>query len=174
MTSNPTRRSRVWLCAAVGAIAALPSALPAVAHADTGPLFNPAFNLVFNPAFDSDETNSHSIFVIDARDTVAKPSPTQAYSGGLSTLDGPNASEVFAPDDIIDHLLDPAIPFVDRAELDQVLRHGSGDLAWVDDAEQTLFEAVDLPSAPLPEPGGLLLLATGAVPLLGAIRRRLS
>jgi hypothetical protein len=170
MTSNPTRRSRVWLSAAVGAIAALPSALPAVAHADTGPLFN----LVFNPAFDSDEANSHSIFVIDARDTIAKPSPTQAYSGALPTLDGPNASEVFAPSDIIDHLLDPAIPFVDRAELDQVLRQGSGDLAWVDDAEQTLFEAVDLPSAPLPEPGGLLLLATGAVPLLGAIRRRLS
>jgi hypothetical protein len=150
MTPNPNRRARVWLSAAAVAIAALPSALPAVAHADT-----------------------------DGPDLVANPSLTQAYSGALPTLYGPNTTDVFASSDIIHPLIGPAIPFVDGGKLDQMLRQGSGDLTWVDDAERTLFEAVDLPSAPLPEPGGLLLLATGAAPLLGAIRlgairRRLS
>jgi hypothetical protein len=49
--------------------------------------------------------------------------------------------------------------------------NGSGDFAWVDGLQETIFEAVD---QSIPEPGSLLLLATGALILIGTARRRLN
>jgi hypothetical protein len=48
--------------------------------------------------------------------------------------------------------------------------HSRGDIVFDDYFSEQWFEAIDLT---IPEPGGILLLGSGALTAIGAMRRRL-
>jgi hypothetical protein len=96
--------------------------------------------------------NGHEVYF----GTFPTPSPNLEMSG------------IYAGPNLTDHLTDPSA--IDST-LDQVVMNGSGDFAWVDGRNETIFEAVN---QSIPEPGTLLLLATGSLTLIGTIRRRLN
>jgi hypothetical protein len=50
--------------------------------------------------------------------------------------------------------------------------NASGDFVWADGREEDFFEAIDLTTAPTPEPSSILLIGTGALFAAGAMRRR--
>jgi hypothetical protein len=56
--------------------------------------------------------------------------------------------------------------------LDQVVMNASGDFVWADGRDELFFEAIDLTTAPTPEPGSILLVGTGALAAAAAMRRR--
>jgi hypothetical protein len=56
---------------------------------------------------------------------------------------------------------------------DQVFLNSLGDFAWTDGNSDEIFEAVDSSrSAATPEPGTLLLVATGLLTFMAAVRRK--
>jgi hypothetical protein len=83
----------------------------------------------------------------------------------------PETHGIFTGPNLTDRLTDPSVI---ASTLDQVVMNGSGDLASVDGLHETVFVAVDQASRSLPEPGSLLLLATGSLTLIGTIGRRLN
>jgi hypothetical protein len=85
------------------------------------------------------------------------PTPAGPGTEGRAIFTGPNITDI--------------LPI--GGTLDQVVMNGSGDFAWVDGAQEMVFEAVDLTTAPVPEPRSLLFLATGSLTLIAVIRRRL-
>jgi hypothetical protein len=97
----------------------------------------------------------------------------EVYYATFPTPGGPNPEgmDIFTGPNLTDRLTDPSVI---TSTLDQVAMNGSGDFAWVDGLDETIFEAVDLTSPKVPEPTSLLFLATGSLALVGAIRRRLS
>jgi hypothetical protein len=99
----------------------------------------------------------------------------EVYFGNFPTPAGPNPEThgIFTGPNLTDRLTDPALLFVDSSTLDQVVMNGSGDFAWVNGLEETIFEAVDQTPSKVPEPTSLFFLATGSLTLIGAIRRRL-
>jgi hypothetical protein len=50
--------------------------------------------------------------------------------------------------------------------------NGLGDIVWDDYFSEEFYEAVDLQTAPAPEPDSFLLLVTGVMAVAGAICRR--
>jgi hypothetical protein len=71
---------------------------------------------------------------------------------------------IFTGPDITDLLI--------STPLDQVAMNASGDFVWADGREELFFEAIDLTTAPTPEPGSILLVGTGALAAAAAMRRR--
>jgi hypothetical protein len=53
---------------------------------------------------------------------------------------------------------------------DKLVLNGSGDFAWTDGIDEDIFEAVD---TTVPEPSTVLLVESGLISLIGALRRRL-
>lgn len=80
---------------------------------------------------------------------------------------------IFTGPDLTDHLIDPSDGDVNSSPLDQVVMNASGDFVWADGREEDFFEAIDLTTAPTPEPSSILLIGTGALFAAGAMRRRL-
>jgi hypothetical protein len=72
---------------------------------------------------------------------------------------------IFTGPDITDLLPGPGT-------LDQVAMNASGDFVWADGRDELFFEAIDLTTAPTPEPGSILLVGTGALAAAAAMRRR--
>jgi hypothetical protein len=98
----------------------------------------------------------------------------EVYFGTFPTPPpNPETRGIFTGPNLTDRLTDPALLFVDSSTLDQVVMNGSGDFAWVNGLEETIFEAVDQTPSKVPEPTSLFFLATGSLTLIGAIRRRL-
>jgi hypothetical protein len=89
---------------------------------------------------------------------------------GTFPIPGPNLEGmgIFTGPNLTDRLTDPSVI---SSTLDTVVMNASGDFAWVDGRDETIFEAVD---QSIPEPGSLLLVATGSLTLIGTIRRRLN
>jgi hypothetical protein len=93
----------------------------------------------------------------------------EVYFGTFPTPPpNPETRGIFTGPNLTDRLTDPSVI---TSTLDQVVMNGSGDFAWVDGRDETIFEAVD---QSVPEPGSLLLLATGSLTLIGTVRRRLN
>src|SRR5882724_7371770 len=97
----------------------------------------------------------------------------EVYFATFPTPAGPNPEEtgIFTGPNLTDRLTNPS---VSGDTLDQVLMNSSGDFAWVNARDETIVEAEDQTTRSLPEPGSLLLLATGSLTLIGTIRRRLT
>jgi hypothetical protein len=96
----------------------------------------------------------------------------EVYLGTFSTPPpNPEKRGIFTGPNLTDRLTDPLMPFVESSTLDQVVMNSSGDFAWVDGLEETIFEAVD---QSVPEPGSLSFLATGTLILIATVRRRLN
>ena len=97
----------------------------------------------------------------------------EVYFAMFPTPAGPNPDEtgIFTGPNLTDRLTNPS---VSGSTLDQVVINGSGDFAWVNARDETIVEAVNQTTRSLPEPGSLLLLATGSLTLIGTIRRRLT
>jgi hypothetical protein len=97
----------------------------------------------------------------------------EVYFGTFPTPAGPNpeTSGIFTGPNLTDLLTNPS---VSGSTLDQVVLNSSGDFAWVDARDETIFEAEDQTTRSLPEPGTLLLLATGSLTLILTIPRRLN
>jgi hypothetical protein len=89
-----------------------------------------------------------------------------------------DARGIFTGSGDSDYLAESSILTAAGGSLDLVIMNASGDFAWSDGLNDSIFEAVDLTTTnpPVPEPSSLLLLATGALTLIpgvtGAIRRR--
>jgi len=97
----------------------------------------------------------------------------EVYFGTFPTPAGPNSetSGIFTGPSLTDLLTNPS---VSGSTLDQVVLNSSGDFAWVDARDETIFEAEDQTARSLPEPGTLLLLATGSLTLIATKPRRLN
>jgi hypothetical protein len=209
------KTAKLWLGAAVIAIAALRSTLPTPALADTFQIFNlgpsndrnifgidtsgavvismPLFGL-YKTYVDGVLTNSSTTIpnLIYDNGTACIPtvSPPVTWSPGIGNTRCNNGHEVYTglyPDpsnpnsfsfgiftgpDITDRLTDPAMPLVASSPLDAVVMNASGDFIWVDGRFDIFFEAIDLTTAPTPEPGSILLVGTGALAAAAAMRRR--
>jgi hypothetical protein len=101
--------------------------------------------------------NGHEVY----SGTIPAPPPQQKIEG------------IFTGPDPTDHLTDPSDGRVDSSPLDMVVMNASGDFAWVDGRDEIIFEAIDLTTAPIPEPGSILLVGTGIFwAAAGAMRRR--
>jgi hypothetical protein len=183
--------SKLLLSAAAIAIAALPSTLPTPALADTFQIFNRG------------GANAHTVFGIDTAGAVVIQSATgpgqallyqtcfdgviinsglgqtrcnnghEVYFAMFATPASPNPdhSGIFTGANLTDLLTNPS---VSGSTLDQVELNNSGDFAWVDARDETIFEAKDQTPKSLPEPGTLLLLATGSLTLIAIKPRRLN
>ena len=97
----------------------------------------------------------------------------ELYFATFPTPAGPNPEEtgIFTGPNLTDRLTNPS---VSGSTLDQVLMNSSGDFAWVNARDETIVEAEDQTTRSLPEPGSLILLATGSLTLIGTMRRRLT
>jgi hypothetical protein len=97
----------------------------------------------------------------------------EVYFGTFPTPAGPNpeTNGIFTGTSLADRLIDPS---VNGSTLDQIVLNGSGDFAWIDARDETVFKAKDQTTGSLPEPGSLLLLATGSLTLIATIPRRLN
>jgi hypothetical protein len=92
--------------------------------------------------------NGHEVYV------GTYPVPPNSFAFGIFT--GPDITD----------LLPISTP------LDQVAMNASGDFVWADGRDELFFEAIDLTTAPTPEPGNILLVGTGALAAAAAMRRR--
>jgi hypothetical protein len=69
---------------------------------------------------------------------------------------------------------DPVADFLHGGSGDRIIINAIGDIAWIDGAEETNWEAVDLTSREAPEPSTFALLGTGILSLAGMARRKFS
>jgi hypothetical protein len=67
---------------------------------------------------------------------------------------------------------DPVTDFLHNGSGDRIVINALGDVAWIDGAEETNWEAVDLTSRQAPEPSTFALLGIGILGLAGAARRK--
>jgi hypothetical protein len=63
------------------------------------------------------------------------------------------------------------LQFLHTGSADQVFLNSIGDFAWTDGRDEEIFEAIDNTTA-TPEPGSLLLVATGLLCFVAAVRRK--
>jgi hypothetical protein len=93
--------------------------------------------------------NGHEVYFASYQ--TAPPS----YINGIFT--GPNLSDLLTT----------------HGTLDGIVLNASGDYAWIDGLNEEFYQAIDLTPQFVPEPGSLLLLGTGLLASIGAIRRRI-
>jgi PEP-CTERM motif len=69
---------------------------------------------------------------------------------------------------------DQALSFLNTGSFDGGFINSNGDAIFIDGTYNTLVFVDDTTTNPIPEPASWLLLATGAIALLGAVRRKMS
>lgn len=196
------KSSRLWLNAAIAAIAVAAFAVPAIAYADTYQIY------------DLGDANGFAVYGINTSGTVvisdnlAGPTyytwsngaivntsltvPVLAYdngtpcspvlSPGITVIPSTKAScnngrEVFGGEYLgtnrgIYTGPDPT-DFLQNGTVDGLVLNSSGDFAWTDGLHEENFEAINLSTAMTPEPNSFILLGTGMFAALGTMRRRL-
>jgi hypothetical protein len=95
----------------------------------------------------------------------------EVFVASTSTLDLPH---IFTGPDPVADLLNGSFQSGVEASAFTPFLNASGDVAWMDPFEEEIFEAVDLTTNVVPEPGTLVLLATGVLGAAGALGRRLT
>ena len=68
---------------------------------------------------------------------------------------------------------DPVSSYLGRGSIDGGFMTANGNAFFIDGYNNTLDVALDLSTSPIPEPGSLVLLGTGALSLLGVARRKI-
>ena len=142
----------------------------------------------FETVYANDPT--HPVISVTAPALPVDPSPR---AGNVSSCDIPAAFEVIhefcgnghlffsalydAPPGGKDLLglfdgTDPTTDFLGRGSIDGGFMTANGNVFFIDGALDTLDVAVDLDTIPAPEPGSLMLLGTGALGMVGMMRRR--
>jgi hypothetical protein len=69
---------------------------------------------------------------------------------------------------------DPVTDFLHGGSGDRIIINAIGDIAWIDGADETNWEAVDLTSREAPEPSTFALLGTGILGFASMARRKFS
>ena len=120
--------------------------------------------------------------------TICHPPADPMFSGDLLPGVCNNGHEIYGTDILTPRpyhstIFDGPDPIADQVftgDIDRVYLNSSGDFALTSDEglfgldrDGLLFQAIDLTTRAIPEPGSMILLGTGVLGLVGTVRRRL-
>jgi hypothetical protein len=124
----------------------------------------------------------YKTYVDGVESAVSATAPIMDYDDGTSCQPTAQAGkgacndgyEVFGVGPEVFAGLDGVAAFFASGSVDAVVMNSVGDFAWTDGIDEFNYEAIDLTPKPVPEPGSLALLLTGALGGVATLRRRLA